>query len=492
MKILLIIFWLSFGIAQELIELTESQISKSGFLTTVSFEGKSYQHIDGIGWINGAEKQFLIIDNRIYIVKPSNKITAQITNIRYGSIRNRIVLDISGYSAKELKYLESEGSLQKTEVLELVLPLLDYNPNLIKDYAMLNQELSNINNKTVFKIFGAAIDYKIFVLANPSRLVIDFNERFEEQKEALGHGVIFRRFKFDTGQKLSTVNLLEIAPDNGHFEVLGENGRAQKLKTLSNGAFAAINAGYFDTQNFISIGYLKINGKTISMPSRNRAVVGFGESVLIDRLSTETAIYINDNYYFATLTGNESDIMLYTIPDSLINDTGKAVIVVKDGIVESHSFAPVVVPDNAFVIAYNPIIPSLLEVRPGDKVSYEIKYKPAKFLDLDYAIEAGPLLLKDHQNVYEPRLEHFQVGQKILDGYTQQSAIGVKEDGTVIMLVADNMIASDLIPLFQSLKVKDAMRLDSGSSATLYADGKVLNRFFNRRLVTAIVFIPTE
>lgn len=505
MKFLLVFLSLSFGIfslAQELIDLPASQVSKSGFVTTVNYEGQIYRYIDGIGWLDGAEQQFKLIDNKVFFINiegikagqninPQN-IKPQITNIRYGSIRNRIVLDIIGYSANELRYLEFEGSLEEAEILELTLPRLSYKPELIKDYNLVNQEIINNKNQTLFKIFGANIDYKVFILAKPTRLVIDFDEVFIAQEEDLGHGVVFKRFRFQTAQKLSTVNLLEIKPDYGHFEVIGQNYQAQKLKTLSNGAFAAINAGYFDTQNFVSIGYLKINNQTLSLPSRNRAVAAFGETVQIDRLATETAIYINDSYYFATITGNKSDIMLYPISNTQINDTSKAVIVVKNGLVESHSFASIVVPEDGFVIAYNPIVSSLLEVKVGDKASFEIKYSPQELIEAPFAIEAGPLLLKDYQNVYLPRLEHFQVGQKILDGYTNQAAIGLKEGGTVILLTADNMIAADLIPLFQSLDVQNAMRLDSGSSATLYADGRVLNRFFNRKLVTAIVFIPTK
>ena len=489
MKIFLVVIFFSFALAQDLI-LTDAEYSKSGFVTTVIYNGQTYQHVDGIGWIN-SQLEFKILGNQVYLVEDAQA-RAKISNIRYGSFRNRIVIDIENYSADKLQYLEDEGSITEDEVLEIALPKLSFEPSLLKDYKNINQELVDEDEQTVFKIFSANFSYKIFVLAKPTRVVIDFEDIFVTSDIDLGHGLRYKKFQFKTENQLSKVHLLEIAPDSGHFEVVGKNYQPKRIKALANGAFAAINAGYFDTQNFVSIGYFKKNNQTLSNPARNRAVVAFGEEVLIDRLSTQTAIYINDKYYFATLTGQESDIMLYNIANSQVNDSSRAVIIVENGLVTEHSFAPAVVPENGFIVAYKPIIPDLLEVKVGDQASYQIDFSPKEFLDYPYAIEAGPVLLKDYNNVYEPRLEHFQVGQKILDSVTQQAAIGLKEDGTVLFLVAEKMTAAELIPLFESLEVKDAMRLDSGSSATLYANGKVLNRIFNRKLVTAIVFIPTE
>ena len=490
MKFFLVILFLGLALAQDLIP-TNAKFSKSGFVTTVIYQGQSYQHIDGIGWIN-SPLEFKIIGDRVFLVNDKST-NPRLKNIRYGVFRNRIVLDIPELEADQLRYLEAQGIIKEDEILEIALPKLDFAQDLIKDYKFFNQELVNDEVHTVYKIFGASFSYKIFVLSQPSRLVIDFEQVFVPQDKDLGHGVRYKKFLFETEERVSTVNLLEISPNYGHFEVVGQNYHADKISNLSAGAFAAINAGYFDPQNHDSIGYLKIADRTLSMPSRNRAVAAFGNNeLLIDRLSTETAIYINDNYFYAALSGNVSDIMLYPIAKRQIDDENRAKIVVRDGRVVSHGFDAVSVPEDGFVISYNPIVPGLLEVKLGDRAGYEIKYQPKRFLNYPYAIEAGPLLLKDYQNVYQPGLEHFQIGQKILDSYTDQAAIGVREDGTVILLSADNMTAGDLIPLLESLDLKDAMRLDSGSSATLYADGKVLNRIFSRKLVTAIVFIPTQ
>lgn len=70
---------------------------------------------------------------------------------------------------------------------------------------------------------------------------------------------------------------------------------------------------------------------------------------------------------------------------------------------------------------------------------------------------------------------------------TQQAAIGVRADGSVVLVAAESMVAADLVPLLQQLGVRDALRLDSGGSTTLYAAGEVVNRRSEREVANAIV-----
>ena len=100
------------------------------------------------------------------------------------------------------------------------------------------------------------------------------------------------------------------------------------------------------------------------------------------------------------------------------------------------------------------------------------------------------MLVSGGQPAFEPDQEQFERGQRILDQYTQQAAVGVKADGTVLFVAADNMIAEELVPLLLSLGAEQAMRLDSGGSTTLFVDGEVVNRERERRVVSAIVFVP--
>jgi exopolysaccharide biosynthesis protein len=57
----------------------------------------------------------------------------------------------------------------------------------------------------------------------------------------------------------------------------------------------------------------------------------------------------------------------------------------------------------------------------------------------------------------------------------------------VVLVAAEVMVAADLVPLLLELGARDALRLDSGGSTTLYADGRVFNRVSEREVVNAIV-----
>ena len=480
----------SFSFAQNLKPVAEADIKHEGGSIAVNINGRVYHYLSGIGWLEDfGSFRLKLIDGRVYREEIDK--SPKLLKIRYGRLfGNRIVLDFQGLSSDDLSYLRASGTVRSDEVLEIKLPRLEHAENLIKDFDYLNQELEDVGENTIFKLFGDDFQYRIFTLSKPTRLVIDFKKVFIAIDREVRPGVIQRRFKAQNSKYESVVNMLEIDPRTGRFELAEALDRGDKLANMATRGFAAINAGYFDTSNFKTIGFLKIDGNTLNLPSRNRACLAFDKQhFIIDRVQTEVELKLNAKSFFASLPDQEADIQLFTYP-ATIDPQDKALILVKDSRVISNAFSPQTVPENGFAILYRPIIPDLLAARAGDSASYSLKILPKDFALLDNAVEAGPLLLKDFVDVYQPGLEHFQTGVKILDSYTQQAAIGLKENGNVILLVADKMRAAELIPVLQELGAKDAMRLDSGSSAALYLDGKLLNTFNGRKIVTALIFRP--
>ena len=62
----------------------------------------------------------------------------------------------------------------------------------------------------------------------------------------------------------------------------------------------------------------------------------------------------------------------------------------------------------------------------------------------------------------------------------------------MLLLVATQMTAAELVPLFLSLRSVDALQLDSGGSSTLVVAGEVVNRpaLLQRRVATVITYTP--
>ena len=419
----------------------------------------------------------------------------RIEAVRFGGIGNiRIVFDIVGISSDSLKSAVTQGQLEEGSFLELTLPSLSLPLEPIEPYKNVDVELINIGANTLVKLSGPKLSYRVFILENSTRLVIDLipleYAQITAETKALRSGIIYKHYAAPSSAGSSGVHVLEIAPNLGEFRVVGHNGQGLPLSQLASGAFAAINAGYFDPQNFVAIGFLKVDYGLLSFPSRNRASIAFGGATpLIERVDADVSVRINDKLYDTQIV-SEQTLSVHTQASAMVGNETKGVIVVNNGQVIENKIGPRQVPANGFALVYEPDRRELALVNAGEQAAIEVSFQNTLFASSRYAVEGGPLLVSSGQAAFNPELEQFERGNPIIDQYTQQAAIGVKIDGTFLMVTADNMVAQDLVSLMLSLGAYNAMRLDSGSSTTLYADGKIMNRSTERKVVTAIVFVP--
>jgi hypothetical protein len=345
-------------------------------------------------------------------------------------------------------------------------------------------------DRTALSVSGPAFSYHAFVLADPTRLVLDVVPQrapaLPDVDEALAHGIRYRRFYAPAASGSSLVHVVSVAPGAGEFRVVGESHVPRTLSELASGALVAINAGYFDTRTFDAIGYLRVDYGLLSLPTRTRAAIAFGsDGTTIARLSANVTLRVDG---LPIAVGDSADgVSVATAPGATVGTPQVGVLTVQQGVVIANRIGPATVPPDGFALVYPPDRKALARVDARQRASLQLDLHPSAFDGAPYGVEAGPLLVRDGRPAFDPEAEGFADGQRILDAVTQQSAIGVRPDGVVLLVVAEAMRAADLVPLFLSLGARDAMRLDSGSSATLLADGKVLNRGGERRVVSAIV-----
>jgi hypothetical protein len=413
-----------------------------------------------------------------------------------GDAEVRVVLDLPGLAPEQLAAVAGTGEVASEGSLRLRLPPLVVPTAFNDSYRGLELVVRQERGATTVDLVGGPFAYHVFALAEPTRLVIDVVPArppvpLGETLEALAPGVTYRKLRAEGSGGPTWVHVLEIAPGAGEWRVVGATGAASPTLRLADGAFAAINAGYFDTATHAAIGYLVVDGGVLSLPSRNRASVAFGGGPpVIDRVRVEFVVRVNG--HVAALTGAAASDGL-----SVVTTTGWAgsprqgvITIAADGHVLDNRVGPVRVPAGAVAVVYPGDNRPLALADVGDVVTYDYRVTPAAFERPRYAVEAGPLLLKDGFPALEPDVEAFAQGQRILDGLTQQAALGVRDDGTVLLVAAEAMVARDLIELFQRLGARDALRLDSGGSTTLVAGGRVLNRRSEREVVSAIVWRP--
>jgi hypothetical protein len=424
---------------------------------------------------------------------------ARLVGVRIsGEVDMRVVLDLEGLEVDALRGVGTVGRVEAGDALRLELPHVALPATLPATAGVIDLTWQQGVRRPSLALSGGGFAYDVFALAHPTRLVIDLLPDRDgvpasgERVEALGPGVVYRTFRAQGSGGPSRVHVLEVAPGAGQWRVVGAPDEAQPTLRWADGGFVAINGGYFEPATRTAIGLLVVDGVWLSPPSRGRAVIGFGpDGVVIDRVQVRTGLWLDERLALSLDHELAEQVAVHATPGAWAG-TGRmgALTVDASGVITANRVGPVRVPDDGRVIVYPPELRVAALAEPGTSVRTAVRLRPASLERVSHAVEAGPLLVQGGRAAFAPELEAFARGVRILDEVTQQAAIGVTGDGTVLLVAAEAMVAADLVPLMLDLGAVDAMRLDSGGSTTLVADGRVLNRLTERAVANAIVWLP--
>lgn len=337
-----------------------------------------------------------------------------------------------------------------------------------------------------------------FPLAAPPRFVVDLApppvapDDGDVATMPGAPGVTYRTFEAVGAAGATTVHLVAIEPGAATFEVAAAAGRGAPVATLADGAVAAINAGYFVPSDFRPIGLRRADGRLLAWPSRGRAAVGFdGDEVVIARAEVHARILRGRDVLVDVRTRGGHPLGWSAQAGLRVGSARQGALTLDArGVVLRNGVGPVTVPDGGSVLTYQPELRALALVEPGERLEIDARLLPAALDGVAWAVEAGPLLVEGGRPAFAPEREAFARGVRILDAPTQQAGLGVTADGTVLFLVAETMVAKDLVPVFLALGAEAALRLDSGGSATLWAGGRTVNRLVGRAVESAIVAYP--
>lgn len=138
----------------------------------------------------------------------------------------------------------------------------------------------------------------------------------------------------------------------------------------------------------------------------------------------------------------------------------------------------VAIPQNGYVIffAANAVSKSDINamIRVGDTVKDTVVMKGDPRLageTADALVAAGPILVKGGKNVAASAASNYE--GKIRNQNAGRSAIGVKADGTVVIVTGTARVANLANAMIQ-LGCVEATNLDGGASSGLYANGRVI------------------
>ena len=111
-------------------------------------------------------------------------------------------------------------------------------------------------------------------------------------------------------------------------------------------------------------------------------------------------------------------------------------------------------------------------MQKGSTVSYTVTYTNANnaklnWSDVQTAIGAGPILLKDGKSVLNPAKEGF-TDETSFQISVARSAIGITKDGTILLTGNIKCTAEELAAIMLELGAAQAIAMDSGASSGLY------------------------
>ena len=417
-----------------------------------------------------------------------------LSNIRYGdnNTRLRIVLDLS--AAANYSVSRENNDTRLVVNLNNIATTLQGAPAL-RSNAVKDIILGTYGSDTVQLIVDmkAPMEAKVYTMANPHRLVIDIQKEYEEmQPRQIMPGLNYTRYLRVDNRGMLTAYVLEA--DRSKFDlqlVLAGDSIAsgrQKLKAIASAhqAVAAINGGYFALDGSL-IGNTRINGQTAGTTYFDRTSLGFMPDGTLKLATSQYYGVVEIAGQKAYLSGvncprGENNTILY---NSLFgnytgtNEFGKE-YVVQNGKVIAINQANSFIPTDAQVISVHGTAQDVFaKVRIGDKISIGENFGP----ELDSAstiVGAGPELLRNGQLHVTAVQEQFP--SDIAKGRAPRTALGIKADGKIILMVIDGRQShsigttlTETAQLLQKFGAVNGFNLDGGGSSEMVLQGQILN-----------------
>ena len=155
-------------------------------------------------------------------------------------------------------------------------------------------------------------------------------------------------------------------------------------------------------------------------------------------------------------------------------------MLIRNNKVEKISANPIELQEGDFVLQGNKEI--LSKLAKDEHIKIDIKLQD-ELRGARHIIGAGPYLVKNSQVYLDTQTQRLQA----ISGKNPRSAIGYRNDGTLIIVTVDGreetsvgMTLRELAILMKNLGCEFAMNFDGGSSSAIYVNGRITNQAVNR------------
>ncbi len=421
---------------------------------------------------------------------------ATVQNMRTssGNTRVRLVLDLDG----PVKYVDR--SQTKTVTLDIDGGVLQPKNITLGDRVLQSVQLTkNGRDKSRLTVaLNRPAQYRVLLLKNPNRLVLDiYRIAIVKQHRELGGGLAYNYWQDDMEGLPVRLYFLEIKPGSAYqlrpfSGAVSENGRGRLQRaSAAVGAKAAVNACYFDTDGWV-IGNCRSGSQWYGIdPDEARSALVLdkagrpsvlkdlrysglitlprGKTVAVtglnrERIAGDLVIY-NGNYGSSTGT----------------NAFGREVKLVDGRVTEVSTKGNMGLEGNCLVLSgHGDKAAALAGLRRGDRVTLTQTLGSQAADQAEVVVGGGPSLLTAGQ--VDVRSSQENMAGDIAWGRAPRTSVGIKADGSLIILVADGRASSsaglslnELAKYLRRLGAVQAVNFDGGGSSEMVLDGKVLN-----------------
>lgn len=344
---------------------------------------------------------------------------------------------------------------------------------------------------------------RITTLSNPNRISIEVGANFLTDKDILWANGLFWRQKtltvrsnqfpivwLEVNSRQPGISIRPILPDS--TTLIGTLPLFQTAQQSSSAA--AINGGYFNRNNQLPLGAIKLDNRFTSGPILNRGVVGWDAAGnwKFDRLTLQETLILGSGQRFPLTALNsayvQAGIARYTADWGSTYTTltdNEILLNVQNSQAGTQQIAAtagtvIPVPTSGYLLVFRSNKTAAGLFTPSIPVQLESAFNLADLAAFPNLIGGGPLLIRNGQIVLDARSEQFS--DAFIRETAARSAIGQTADGRILIVTAQNNVAGlgatlgEMAEVMQQLGAINALNLDGGSSTTLYLGGQILDR----------------
>ncbi|MCZ8225799.1 MAG: phosphodiester glycosidase family protein [Microcystis sp. LE19-84.1B] len=433
----------------------------------------------------------------------------------YGAVQRIIIqLDRPTFwqvsQAKNQAVITLEGNAQQSLISR-------FQPKTISNSNQNNDEddLGNSNNNLATQITSlenngvisrlkinlpTAYGLQISSVDNPPRIIIDSRpDAMDEKRIVWQPGLIWNQKYIQLDQDWFPVTWLEIDPRNPQITIKPITANSTSMRGTNplitinseSNAVAMINGGFFNRNNQLPLGAIRVDGKWLSGPILNRGAIAWDNrgKIRIDRLSLEETLITATGQRFPLTQLNSAFVAAgcsrYTRDWGSnyhpLTERETGLVVQGDRITEKlNNLLPqdsIDIPENGYLVICRK---TDINLKIGETVNLDSVTLPRDFANYPQILGAGPLLLQNGRIVLDGNAEKFSPAFQ--NQQASRSAIAVSQEGKILLVAIHNRVGGrgatlgELARILLLMAAKDGLNLDGGSSTGIALAGYLLDR----------------